>query len=80
MAHEIDPDVKVGNMMIYSASYPLTCAPDDVLKNQSYNRIMNYFCSDVQCRGAYPSYMNRFFAEKGITIETQPGDGARWRC
>jgi 6-phospho-beta-glucosidase len=75
MAHEIDPDVKVGNMMIYSASYPLTCAPDDVLKNQSYNRIMNYFCSDVQCRGAYPSYMNRFFAEKGITIETQPGDG-----
>ncbi len=74
MAHEIDPDCKVGNMMIYAASYPLTCNPDDVLKNQAYNRVMNYFCSDVQCRGAYPAYMNRYFAEHGIKIEKQPGD------
>lgn len=48
LAHEIGPNYKVENMMIYSASYPLTCNPDDVLKNQEYNRIMNYFCSDVQ--------------------------------
>lgn len=74
LAHEIDPDYKVGNMMIYAASYPLTCNPDDVLKNQEYNRVMNYFCSDVQCRGAYPAYMDRYFAEHGITIEKQPGD------
>ena len=74
LAHEIDPACKVGNMMIYAASYPLTCNPDDVLKNQEYNRIMNYFCSDVQCRGAYPAYMSRYFAEHGITIEKQPGD------
>lgn len=53
MAHEIDPEYKVGNMMIYSASYPLTCKPEDVLKNQQYNRILNYFCSDVQCSGEY---------------------------
>ena len=38
MAHEIDPEYKVGNMMIYSASYPLTCNPADVLLNQKYNR------------------------------------------
>lgn len=74
LAHEIDPSVKVGNMMICGTAYPLTCNPDDVLKNQQYNRIMNYFCSDVQCRGAYPTYMNRYFAEHGITIEKQPGD------
>lgn len=37
MAHEIDPEYKVGNMMIYSASYPLTCSPDDVLACQKYN-------------------------------------------
>ena len=41
LAHEIDPQVKVGNMMIYSASYPLTCNPDDVLKNQAYNHMKN---------------------------------------
>ncbi len=74
LAHEIDPKCKVGNMMICGTSYPLTCNPDDVLKNQQYNRIMNYFCSDVQCRGVYPTYMNRYFAEKGIAIEKQPGD------
>ena len=34
MAHEIDPEYKVGNMMIYSASYPMTCNPDDVVLNQ----------------------------------------------
>lgn len=74
LTHEIDPQVKVGNMMLYAASYPMTCAPADVLKNQEYNRVMNYFCSDVQCRGYYPSYMDRYFAEHGITIEKQPGD------
>ena len=73
-AHEIDPDYKVGSMMIYSCSYPLTCNPDDVLANQEYNRIQNYFCSDVQCKGAYPAYMNRFFRENNIVIEKQPGD------
>lgn len=74
LAHEIDPGCKVGNMMICGTSYPLTCNPDDVLKNQQYNRVMNYFCSDVQCRGAYPTYMNRYFEEHNITIEKQPGD------
>ena len=74
LAHEIAPDVKVGNMVICSATYPLTCNPDDVLKAQQFNRVMNYFCSDVQCRGAYPAYMNRYFAEHGVAIEKQPGD------
>ena len=74
LAHEIDPDCKVGNMMIYSASYPFTCNPDDVLKNQAYNHMKNYFCSDVQCRGYYPAYMDRYFEENGIRIEKQPGD------
>ena len=54
MAKEIDPNYKVGNMMIYSASYPLTCNPDDILANQDYNRIYNYFCTDVQAKGKYP--------------------------
>lgn len=74
LAHEIDPNYRVGNMMIYSASYPLTCRPEDVLKNPEYNRVMNYFCSDVQCRGAYPSFINRYFTEHDIHIEKLPGD------
>ena len=74
LAHEIDPNYKVGNMMIFATSYPLTCKPDDVLANQYNNRLMNYFCSDVQCRGYYPTYMNRFFKENNINIVMEEGD------
>lgn len=74
MAHEMDPDYKIGNMMIYSTSYPLTCNPDDVLKTQQENRILNYFCGDVQCKGFYPSYMNRFFEENQISLQMEPED------
>lgn len=74
LAHEIDSDYKVGNMLLYSCAYPLSCNPDDVLKTQEYNRIMNYFCSDVQCRGCYPSYMNRYFKERNIYIEKATDD------
>ena len=35
---------------------------------------MNYFCSDVQCRGCYPSYMNRYFKERNIYIEKATDD------
>ena len=51
MAHEIDPEYKVGNMMIYAASYPLTYNPKDVLVCQKYNRLYNYYCADVQAYG-----------------------------
>ena len=72
LAHEIDPDYKVGNMMIYATSYPLTCDPDDIIKNQQQNHIMNYFCSDVQCRGYYPTYMKRYFKENNIEVTMEP--------
>ena len=74
LAHEIDPNYMVGNMMIYATGYPLTCNPDDILDNQQSNRIMNYFCSDVQCRGYYPTYMNRFFKERNIEIKMEEED------
>lgn len=74
LAHEIDPDTKVGNMLLYSCTYPLTCNPDDILKAQQYNQFKNYFCSDVQCKGYYPSYMNRYFEENNIHIEMAEGD------
>lgn len=74
LAHEIDQNYKVGNMMIYSTSYPLTCNPDDVLKCQENARVLNYFCSDVQCRGKYPIYMDRFFKEHNIVIHKESGD------
>lgn len=74
MAHEIEPDYQVGCMLLYAASYPLTCNPKDVLENQKYNRLFNYFCADVQAKGKYPAYTARLLADKGVCIKKEPGD------
>lgn len=74
MAHEIDPEYKVGNMMIYAASYPLTCNPKDVLVCQKYNRLYNYYCADVQAYGAYPAYADSLLKEMGVVLEKEAGD------
>ena len=63
MAHEIDPNYQVGCMQIMATSYGLTCNPDDQIENQQKNHLMNWFCSDVQCRGKYPNYIKRYFKE-----------------
>lgn len=73
MAHEIDPDNKVGCMVIGIPSYPLTPNPDDVIANMEQDRHNLYF-TDVQARGAYPKYLNRYFKENGIQIQLEEGD------
>ncbi|WP_312443816.1 glycoside hydrolase family 1 protein [Lacrimispora sp.] len=72
--HEIDPDCKIGCMLCYITTYPLTCNPDDIIETQRRNQILNQFCGDVQVRGEYPSFMNRYFSENGISIQMEPGD------
>ncbi|MBR4456037.1 MAG: glycoside hydrolase family 1 protein [Solobacterium sp.] len=73
-AHENYPQFRMGNMSIFATKYPYTCNPKDVLECQKQMRIMNWFCSDVQVRGYYPSYMDRFFEETGIELKKEPGD------
>ncbi|MBQ9062745.1 MAG: glycoside hydrolase family 1 protein [Eubacterium sp.] len=74
LAHEQYPDYKIGNMCLFATKYPYSCNPDDVLECQKQMRIMNWFCSDVQARGYYPSYIDRWFEEQDITIRMEPGD------
>lgn len=75
-AHEHYPHFRMGNMNIFATSYPNTCHPDDVLENQRAMRIMNWFTSDVQVRGYYPAYAERFFEENDIRIIKDSGDAA----
>ncbi len=74
LAHEMDPDYRVGCMIAFSTTYPRTCGPADVLTAQRENRIRNWFCSDVQVRGEYPGYVKRYFDEQGIEIVMGEGD------
>lgn len=73
LAHEINPNFKIGCMLAGGVSYPNTCAPEDAWKAVEANR-ENYFFIDVQSRGEYPSYSKRFFKENNITLEITEGD------
>lgn len=74
LAHEIDPAYKVGCMQLFATMYPLTCKPEDVVACQAFNRVKNWFCGDVQVRGEYPTYMDRYFRENGLKIQWEDGD------
>lgn len=71
--HEIIPDARIGNMLLGGLMYPLTCKPDDVLEALQENRAWQFF-GDVQCRGAYPGYMLRFFRDSEIEIDITDAD------
>lgn len=65
--HEIVPEGKIGNMLLGGILYPLSCKPEDLLETQRQNRDWLFF-GDVQARGYYPAYMQRFFRENGIQV------------
>lgn len=73
-AHDNYPQFKMGNMCIFATMYPLTCNPDDLVECQKEMQKMNWFCADVQVRGAYPYYAKRFFEENNIVIKKEAGD------
>ena len=73
-AHEHYPEYKMGNMICFITSYPLTCNPDDIVRNQEQMRETNWYCSDVMVRGEYPAYAKRLWERKGISVKMEPGD------
>lgn len=75
IAHEIDPENKVGCMLAAASYYPYSCNPKDVWESKKSDR-GNYFFIDVQSRGEYPNYGLKMLAEKGITLERTAEDAA----
>lgn len=71
--HEKIPDGRIGNMLLGGLQYPLTCKPEDVLEAIKMNRGWMFF-ADVQCRGAYPNYMYRYFRDHQIELKIEPSD------
>ncbi|MCZ2492064.1 glycoside hydrolase family 1 protein [Dellaglioa carnosa] len=71
--HKINPEFKIGNMLARMQTYPLTPNPDDVRAAQE-NDNLNLFFTDVQVRGEYPEYMNRYLSENDVKLNFQPND------
>ncbi|BDZ32279.1 glycoside hydrolase family 1 protein [Lactiplantibacillus sp. WILCCON 0030] len=73
--HAIDPDAKIGCMLARMQTYPNTPNPVDVRAAQLQDQL-NLFFTDVQVRGEYPEYMNRYFAENGVALTMAADDEA----
>lgn len=74
LAHEINPEFKVGCMIGYVTLYPRTCHPKDLLLTQNTDHMFNDFCGDVQVFGKYPYYMVNYFKQNNIEITFEEGD------
>lgn len=73
LGHEINPNFKIGCMILYPLTYPETCNPKDTL---AANEMMNnhYFFSDVQVRGYYPNNMKCYLQRNNVNIKMEAGD------
>lgn len=71
--HETDTNALVGAMIAYKTVYPYTCNPADVIAAEEEKR-KEFFFSDVQARGYYPSYIWKFFEENNLNIVMEEGD------
>lgn len=73
LAHEIDPQNKVGCMVNVTLSYPEGCSPQDQIKALEANREI-YLFGDVHVRGDYPCWARARFEREGLSIPMQKGD------
>ncbi|QDY82510.1 glycoside hydrolase family 1 protein [Paenibacillus polymyxa] len=73
IGHQINPDFKIGCMVLSMPTYPLTPNPDDVIAAMEFDH-RNMAFADIHARGQYPGYMKRFFKENGISIHFEPSD------
>ena len=73
IAHQIDPENKIGCMLNAGTYYPYSCNPLDVLKAQKKNQ-ENYFFVDVQSRGYYPNYALKEFERNNFKLPIKDDD------
>lgn len=73
IAHEINPENKIGCMLAGGNNYPYSCRPEDYFKALESDR-EGYFFIDVQARGYYPSYAKKKMEREQISVVMEPGD------
>lgn len=71
--HDINPEFKIGAMIAGHVTYPFTPNPEDVWMSLNEDR-KSLFCSDIQVRGYYPTYIKNFFKENEIQIQMESND------
>lgn len=73
IAHEINPEIKIGCMLAASAIYPYRCAPEDVWLAYETER-ETFFLTDVMTHGEYPNYKLKEYERANFNIPFKDND------
>ncbi len=73
IAHEVDPQNKVGCMLAGGSAYPRTCSPEDMWARVEHEH-RNQLPIDIQVRGAWPRYALKKLEREGIELVMERGD------
>ena len=71
--HRIDPEAKIGCMLLYPTTYPATCAPSDQVMTRDA-MAMTYYFGDVFVRGRYTNTCTAYQEKTGGHFTMEPGD------
>lgn len=64
-------DAMIGNMIARLQNYAYTCKAEDVLATQQQNQF-NYFPTDIQVKGFYPTSILNYYRKRNIEIDWYP--------
>lgn len=73
LGHSINPEFKIGMMMLGHPFYAETCKPEDQWESLCKSDL-NYYFSDVQVRGAYSTKALKFLENKNVHLVQEPED------
>ena len=73
LAHQINPENKVGMIYCGHFAYANSANPDDVIGTMNFMHKMMFYC-DVQCRGYYPNYKLKELERLHIQLPVKDDD------
>lgn len=68
IGHRINPDFQIGCMVAMGPVYPATPNPNDVFKAERTMQT-NYYLADVQVKGKYPAFLDRYFDRHAFNLD-----------
>lgn len=68
IGHRINPAFQIGCMVAMGPVYPATPNPNDVFKAERTMQT-NYYLADVQVKGKYPAFFDRYFDRHAFNLD-----------
>lgn len=73
LGHKINPDLKIGCMLVYPLFYAATCSPEDQVALR--NRLLfTYYYGDVHVKGRYTNTCTSVWEKYNVNVKMEDGD------